>query len=153
MTLKKMLVDGEWLETGEMFPLRSPYSGDLLADVATAGEDEIERSLAAAAAAFRKMRGVPRSQLAASLRSIASAIEARKDEFARTICLEAAKPMIYSRGEVERAIATFSWAAGEAERFTGEIVPVDAQAGGRGRFWRLGRGPTCRRHRCGGRGV
>ena len=134
MTLKTMLIDGEWRESSETFALRSPYSGEVLADVATAGEDEIERSLAAAEAAARKMRSVPRFQLARGLRSIAAGIEARKEEFARTICLEAAKPMIYSLGEVERAIATFALAAGEAERFVGDVVPVDVQPGGRGKW-------------------
>jgi len=136
MSLRKMLLDGEWRESAETFAVRSPYSGETLADVSTAGEDEIERSLAAAEAAARKMRSVPRFQLARALRSIAAAIEARKDEFARTMCLEAAKPMIYSRGEVERAIMTFALAAGEAERFVGDVVPVDVQPSGRGKWAR-----------------
>jgi glyceraldehyde-3-phosphate dehydrogenase (NADP+) len=38
-----------------------------------------------------------------------------------------------ARGEVERDIATFAWAASEAERFTGEVVPIDTQAGGMGK--------------------
>jgi acyl-CoA reductase-like NAD-dependent aldehyde dehydrogenase len=136
MTLKRILIDGEWRETGETFPVLSPYSGETLADVATATEDDIERALAAAATASHKMRALPRFQIAKALRSISAGIEARKEEFTRTICLEAAKPRIYSRGEVERAIATFAWAAGEAERFAGEIVPIDVQANGRGKWGR-----------------
>jgi glyceraldehyde-3-phosphate dehydrogenase (NADP+) len=34
---------------------------------------------------------------------------------------------------VERGIATFAWAAGEAERFGGETVPIDTQAMGKNR--------------------
>jgi acyl-CoA reductase-like NAD-dependent aldehyde dehydrogenase len=57
------------------------------------------------------------------LRKIADGIEKRKNEFAETIALESAKPIKLARGEVERGIATFAWAAGEAERFVGEVVP------------------------------
>ena len=141
MTLKRILVEGEWLETAETLTVKSPYTGEALAEVATAGEDEIERSLAAAVAAAAKMRSLPRFQIAKSLRAISAAIDERRDEFTRTICLEAAKPLIYSRGEVERAIATFAWAAGEAERNSGEIVPVDVQASGRGKWGRTVRVP------------
>jgi glyceraldehyde-3-phosphate dehydrogenase (NADP+) len=79
------------------------------------------------------MREKPRFEVAVGLRMVAEKIRARRDEFSRTITLESAKPLIYSRGEVDRAVATFSWAAGEAERFVGEMVPVDTQPAGRGK--------------------
>ena len=133
MTLKKILIDGDWRESGETITVRAPYSNEVIADVATAGDDDIERSLSAAVAAARDMRKLPRYQIAKALRKITAGIEARQDEFARTICMEAAKPMIHARGEVERGIATFALATGEAERFAGEVVPVDVQPNGRGK--------------------
>lgn len=133
MTFKKILIDGEWRETGATFAVQSPYTNETLADVANAAEGDIERSLSAAVTASREMRKLARFQIAKSLRAIATGIEARKDEFARTICLESAKPMIYARGEVERGIATFALAAGEAVQFAGEVVPVDVQPNGRGK--------------------
>ena len=117
MTLRKILIGGQWQETGETFAVQNPYSGELLSDVANAGEDAIEASLVSAIESAKRMRSLARFQIAAGLRSISQGIAARKDEFVRTIALESAKPVIYARGEVERAIATFSWAAGEAERF------------------------------------
>ncbi len=141
MSLKKILIDGEWRETREHFTVRSPYSGEPLADVSTAGEDEIEAALSAAKIGAQKMRSLARFQVARGLRAISLGIESRKEEFAKTIALEAAKPMIYARGEVERAIATFLWAAGEAERFAGEIIPVDTQPSGRGKWARTLRVP------------
>ncbi len=141
MSLKKILINGEWCETVATFAVRSPYTGEALADVANADEGDIERSLSAATTASREIRKLARFQIAKALRSIASGIEARKDEFARTICLESAKPMIYARGEVERGIATFALAAGEAEHFAGEVVPVDLQPNGRGKTARSIRNP------------
>ena len=141
MTLRKILIGGQWQETGETFAVQNPYSGELLSDVANAGEDAIEASLVSAIESAKRMRSLARFQIAAGLRSISQGIAARKDEFVRTIALESAKPVIYARGEVERAIATFSWAAGEAERFAGEAVPIDVQATGRGKWGRVIRMP------------
>ncbi|MCY7375229.1 MAG: aldehyde dehydrogenase family protein, partial [Pyrinomonadaceae bacterium] len=66
-------------------------------------------------------------------RRIADGIERRKDEFARTIAEESAKPIKLAVGEVERGIATFAWAAGEAERFAGEVVSIATMATGKGK--------------------
>lgn len=133
MTDKKILIGGEWVSSQSTFSVRSPYSGDLIANVAQAEEDLIERSLMAAAIGAAEMRELSRFEIAKGLRAIANGIAARKDEFISTIAYESAKPVIYARGEVERGIATFASAAGEAERFTGEIIPVDAQSTGKGK--------------------
>lgn len=79
------------------------------------------------------MRALSRFEIGKGLRKIADGIEKRKEEFAQTIAEEAAKPIKLARGEVERGIATFAWAAGEAERFAGEVVPLDTQAPGKGK--------------------
>ena len=133
MTLKRILIDGEWRDTGQSFAVRSPFSQDLLGEVATATENNIEHSLSAATTAAGEMRKLSRFEIAKSLRAIAQGIETRKEEFARSICLEAAKPIIYARGEIERGIATFALAASESERFAGDVIPVDVQPNGRGK--------------------
>ncbi len=136
-----MLIAGKWVDSDESFAVHDPYNGEHLAHVSNAGSDLIERSLAASKSAAEKMRNLPRFHIAKGLRAISAGIEERKDEFTRTIALESAKPLIYARGEVDRAIATFSWAAGEAERFAGETVPIDVQASGRGKWGRTIRVP------------
>src|SRR5688572_2632327 len=116
MSLKTILIDGEWVGSTGRFSVNDPFSGDELAEVSSANADLIERSIAAARTAAEKMRELPRFHIAAALRKISAGIETRKEEFSRCIALESAKPMLYARGEVERGIATFAWAAGEAER-------------------------------------
>lgn len=129
-----MLLAGDWRDGSDEILVRSPYSGEELGRVASADEDQLLSAIAAAEEAAESMRKLARFELAQGLRRIADGIERKRDEFARTIALEAAKPLIYARGEVDRAIATFSFAAGEAERFVGEVIPVDAQSNGRGKF-------------------
>ncbi|HEX8853846.1 MAG TPA: aldehyde dehydrogenase family protein, partial [Pyrinomonadaceae bacterium] len=133
METKPILVGGAWRVTEAAQEVRSPYSGELLARFSVAPREVVEESLAAAARAAGEMRDVPRYQLAESIRRIAEGIREREEEFARTIALEAGKPIKLARAEVARGVATFIYAAEEARRFAGEVVPLDGQATGAGR--------------------
>lgn len=131
---RKLLIGGEWRDAGESFIVKSPFTGERLAEVASANDAETEEAIALADEAAKEMRRLSRAQIAEGLRKISAGIEKRKTEFATSIANEAAKPIKTAKGEVERDISLFSWAAGEAERFAGSVVPVDTQTGGKGKF-------------------
>jgi len=133
MDAKKILIGGEWRSCAEKFAVKNPYSNKTIADVSMANRAEMEEAIAAAESAAKEMRLLPRFEVARALRKIAESIEKRQDQFAKTIAEEAAKPISQAKGEVERGIATFKWAAGEAERFAGEVVPIDTQLMGKGK--------------------
>ena len=133
METKQILIGGEWREAAETVAVTNPFSNERIADVYSANESENEEAIALASGAAKVMRGLARYEIAEGLRKIADGIARRKAEFARTIALESAKPIRLALGEVERGIATFAWAAGEAERFAGEVVPVDAISTGKGK--------------------
>ena len=130
---KKILIGGEWRAASESMTVSNPFSGERVAEVFSANGQENEEAIALAEWAAKEMRELPRCEIARGLRKIAEGIERRKGEFAQTIATEAAKPLKTAIGEVLRGIATFAWAAGEAERFVGEIVPIDTIATGRGK--------------------
>ena len=73
--------------------------------------------------------------------AIADAIDARRDDFARTIALEAGKPIKTARVEADRAAFTFSVAAEESKRIYGEFVPLDWLPGNEGRTAQVRRVP------------
>jgi acyl-CoA reductase-like NAD-dependent aldehyde dehydrogenase len=130
---KKILIGGEWRSGAETLTVSNPFTGTQIAEVFSANQQETEEAIALAEAAAKEMRALARFEIASGLRKIADGIERRKKEFAETIAIEAAKPIKGARGEVERGIATFAWAAGEAERFVGEVVAIDTIATGRGK--------------------
>ncbi len=130
---KEILVAGNWRGAEESIDVSNPFSGETIAKVASAGEGTLADTVAAAEEASAEMRRLPRFRIASGLKKVSEAISERSDEFTRTIALESAKPLIYARGEVLRAAATFAWAASEAERFTGEMVPLDTQPPGKGK--------------------
>src|SRR5215210_4929997 len=109
---RKLLVAGEWVETGEWQEVRSPYSGDVVGRVPTAGADETKRAIDAAEAAMREpLSAHKRAEI---LVRVAGALGKRHDEVARTISDEAGKPMKAARVEAKRAMSTFTFAAVEA---------------------------------------
>ncbi|MCA1552844.1 MAG: aldehyde dehydrogenase family protein, partial [Chloroflexi bacterium] len=136
-----VLVNGEWLKTGDAVEVRSPFDDALVAVVHRAGANEIERALATAAQAFELTRKLPSWKRAEVLEKVSAAIASRREEFARTIALEAGKPIKTARAEVDRAVFTFKVAAEEAKRIYGEIVPLDWLPGNEGRVAHVRRVP------------
>jgi glyceraldehyde-3-phosphate dehydrogenase (NADP+) len=128
----RLLIGGEWCGAAENAPVVNPFTGQEFARVPMGGAGEIERALAAAHAAFPKVRGTARHQRAALLLAIASGIERRKTEFVETIVSEAGKPITFAEAEVARAQMTFTAAAEEARRQHGEVLDMDAFASGEG---------------------
>ncbi|MGH3033432.1 MAG: aldehyde dehydrogenase family protein [Gaiellaceae bacterium] len=129
---RKLLVNGEWLDTGEWLEVRSPYSGELVARVAKGGAEEARRAVDAAAQAMKEP--LPAHRRAEILDRVAELVAERRDELARTISAEAAKPLKAARVEAERAVSTYKSAATEARRLAGEVVPMDASPAGVGKF-------------------
>ena len=133
MTAKPILLGGEWRTTADVREVRSPYDSELIARYSNASRGETEEAIAFAQGAALEMRELPRHAIADSLRAIAEGIRERSEEFARTIALEAGKPIKTARAEVERGVMTFIHASEESRRFAGEVVPLDGQATGAGR--------------------
>jgi acyl-CoA reductase-like NAD-dependent aldehyde dehydrogenase len=128
---RKLLLDGEWIETGEWQDVDSPYSGETVARVARAGAEHARKALDAAERAMSSP--LPAHERAAILDRVATLLKERHDEVAQTISAEAGKPMKAARVEAERAVSTYTMAAVEARRLSGEVVPMDASAAGVGK--------------------
>jgi acyl-CoA reductase-like NAD-dependent aldehyde dehydrogenase len=127
--------------SGEAVAVASPYDGSVVALVHRAGPAEIEEAIAAAGTAFAETRSLPSWRRAEILERIGVELTARTDVLARTIALEAGKPVTTARLEVERAAFTFKVAAEEAKRIYGEIVPLDWIPGSEGRIGHVRRVP------------
>ncbi|MFD0959875.1 aldehyde dehydrogenase family protein [Paenibacillus chungangensis] len=131
---KHLFIGGEWKEAKRYEPLRSPYSGETIAEIPLADIAETDAAIEAAYAARGAMARMPAHQRAAILERLAALLDSRKDEAARLLALEAAKPMKYAVAEVARTVQTYKFAAEEAKRIHGETIPLDAAPGGEGRI-------------------
>jgi acyl-CoA reductase-like NAD-dependent aldehyde dehydrogenase len=129
---KKLLVAGEWIETGDWLEVRSPYSGEVVSRVAKAGAAETKRAIDAAEQAMREP--LPAHKRAEILVKVVAGIARRHDEIARQISDEAGKPLKAARVETSRAMSTYTFAAVEARKLAGEMVPMDAAQAGEGKL-------------------
>src|SRR6202790_2674646 len=127
-------IDGKWLEEGDIVEVRAPYDGAVIAQVYQGRREHAEAAIAAAVKAFGTTRRLPAFERQRVLRQIATGIHDRKEEFARTIALEAGKPIKSARTEVDRAVFTFNIAAEETVRGYGEYLPLDWQQSTAGRW-------------------
>src|SRR6266576_1028992 len=121
---RKLFVGGEWVETGDWLEVRSPFSGEVVGRVAKAGVAETKRAVDAAEQAMREP--LPAHKRAEILVRVVSGLAKRHDEIARQISDEAGKPMKAARVEATRAMSTYTFAAVEARKLAGEMVPMDA---------------------------
>ena len=124
------LLRGAQVRTGQTFEVRSPFDRSVVAIVHRAGPAEIEQAIAGAheAADAETRAALLETRRGARSRS-ATRSAARHEELARTIALEAGKPIKTARAEVDRAAFTFKIAAEETKRIYGEIVPARLAAG------------------------
>src|SRR6187397_969061 len=77
---------------------------------------------------------LPAHKRAEILVRVAGYIGRRHDEVARLISDEAGKPLKAARVEAARAMSTYTFAAVEARKLAGEMVPMDAAQAGEGKL-------------------
>src|SRR5438132_93744 len=114
--------------------IRAPQDGSEVGVVALAGPEDVRAALDANVAAARACREMPAYARAATLRKVADGLETGRAEFARTLALEAGKPIAQAKTEIDRAIAVFRDGAEEATRIGGEVLPADVVPSGTGRI-------------------
>ncbi len=114
------------------FQIRHKYTGEVLGELPVATKGDVDAAVARARrAAKRPLSPYERYEI---LMNAAELVRARKEEFARTICREAGKPIQQARGEVDRGYQTLVASAEEAKRIAGEVVSLEGSPAGRGRI-------------------
>jgi acyl-CoA reductase-like NAD-dependent aldehyde dehydrogenase len=100
-----MLVGGKLrpAQDGATYPTYSPSTGQLLADVPSAGAADVDVAVAAAEQAFASWRTVPPRQRATLLRTIAGVLRDNRAELARLDALDCGNPITAMRGDVDLA--------------------------------------------------
>ena len=124
---------GERFSSSNFLEVRSPYDNSLIGKIPACTSGDVDRAVATAKAALSG-GPMPLWRRAQILDLAAVRLAARRDEFAEIVCREAAKPIKTARVEAERAVGTFQFAAAEARKLAGEMIPLDAIAAGEGKL-------------------
>jgi len=129
-----MYIGGESVRSATPLPVEIPFDGAAFATVFRGGRDHADAAVQAAANAAPLMREMTRDQRSQILRRASDSILEQRDALASAIYSETGKPIREARIEVERASYTLLFSAEEAHRLVGEVVPMDAEAAGKGRW-------------------
>ncbi len=120
------------MQTVESLEVRSPYSGEVVGRVPKSSANDARSAIDAAQEALADP--LPAHERARILDRVAELLRERHDEATRLISAEAGKPMKAARVEAQRAVSTYTFAAVEARRLSGETVPMDASSAGEGKL-------------------
>src|SRR5437660_2463953 len=124
----KNFIDGEWVESvsGETFENQNPAdTRDLVGIFQKSGKQDIDAAIEAAKRAFAKWRLAPAPRRAEIVYRAAEMLIERKEEYARDMTREMGKILKETRGDVQEAIDTAYYMAGEGRRMFGPTTPSE----------------------------
>jgi acyl-CoA reductase-like NAD-dependent aldehyde dehydrogenase len=133
-----LLLEGRFDARAEEIPVLNPYTGDAIARVAAGTPEDVAAAVAGALAHLPPPSPAERAEV---LERAARLVAERSETFARTICLEAGKPIKQARAEAARCVDTLTFSAVEARSLAGEIVPMESSAAGAGKLGMILREP------------
>ena len=126
-TASRMLLDGDFVDSasGETIPVQNPANRGVFAHVPRAGAEDVDRAVKAAEGAFAAWRDVPPRERGRMLLRIADAVEARTEDFARTIATETGNALrTQARPEAALTADIFRYFGGLAGELKGETLPL-----------------------------
>jgi len=124
----RLYIDGRFVDPagGGTLPVANPHDGSVLARVAEAREEDVDRAVAAARRAFPAWSRTAAAERGRLLLRLADLIEARAEDLARLESIHTGHPIRDSRMlDVPRTVATFRYFGGMADKHQGSVVPVD----------------------------
>ncbi|TMD92435.1 MAG: aldehyde dehydrogenase family protein [Chloroflexi bacterium] len=115
---------GSFVQSGTGAPIetRDPSTGEVLAHVLTAGEDDCKLAVAKAHEAFKSWRLVPAPHRGEVVRRLGDGFRKRKEDLARLISLENGKVLSEARGEVQEVIDICDLAVGQSRQLFGREI-------------------------------
>ena len=123
---QKMFVGGNWIDAidGERLPVENPFDCSVVAYVPRARARDVDRSVAAAAAAFPGWRQVLPRERGRALIKIADAIEKESERLARLLATETGNALrTQARPEIRGAIDIFRYFGGLGSELRGSTLP------------------------------
>ncbi|TCK24473.1 aldehyde dehydrogenase family protein [Pseudonocardia endophytica] len=104
--------------------VEDPSTGETIAHVARGGAADVDRAVGAARRAFESTRSTTPADRGRALRSLAAALDADREEFARLETRDTGKPLSLSRSEIAGCVGYLDYYAGAADKVQGETIPV-----------------------------
>jgi len=121
MQLKTDLyIDGSWVKGDGTLPVTDPSTGNVIAEVQTAGEAQCDAAVTAAHNAFKTWSKTAPRVRSEILRKAFELMIAEADQLAKIVSMENGKVFSDAKGEITYAAEFFRWFAEEAVRTPGD---------------------------------
>jgi aldehyde dehydrogenase (NAD+) len=104
---------------------RTPITGEIIANVRTAGADEAAKAIDAADGAFLAWRSVPAPRRGELVRLLGEELRAAKADLGRLVTLEAGKTVSEGQGEVQEMIDICDYAVGLSRQLFGLTLATE----------------------------
>jgi lactaldehyde dehydrogenase/glycolaldehyde dehydrogenase len=122
-----LYVDGQWLESSsdETIEVLNPATEEVVGEVPSVTEGEVEDAVAAAEAAESEWALTPAPERGQLVRDIAQVLLDNQEELAGLVTDEQGKPLAAAEGEVADAADIGNYMAEWDRRIEGDVVPGD----------------------------
>ncbi|HTW90576.1 MAG TPA: aldehyde dehydrogenase family protein [bacterium] len=124
----KNFINGKFVpaKSGKTYENRNPADrDDLIGNFPLSDAADVAEAVAAARAAYPKWKATPAPARGEIMRRATEKLIARKEECAKIMTREMGKVLKETRGDVQEAIDTGLYAAGESRRLWGKVVPSE----------------------------
>jgi succinate-semialdehyde dehydrogenase / glutarate-semialdehyde dehydrogenase len=111
-------------DSGEMFPVEDPATGETIDQIPRMGRAETLRALARAEEALPAWRGLLARDRARILRRFADLMVSNREALSRLLTTEQGKPIAEARAEIDYAASFLEWFGEEAKRVYGDTIPT-----------------------------
>ncbi len=120
------LINGQWCaaDSGRTLAVINPANDQRLAEVPDAGAHEANRAVTAAHEAFAGWSVLPARERGEIVDKLGRLMLDDTEQLAAIMTAQQGKPLSEARGEIAYAASFLSWAAAEAERVYGQIMPA-----------------------------
>ncbi|MDI3441023.1 5-carboxymethyl-2-hydroxymuconate semialdehyde dehydrogenase [Erwinia sp. V90_4] len=119
-------INGKNVASHDYFTTCNPATGEVLAEVASGGEQEIEQAVAAAKIAFPKWAGTPMKERARLMRRLGELIDRNVPQIAELETADTGLPIHQTRNVlIPRASHNFEFFAEICQQMNGRSYPVD----------------------------
>jgi acyl-CoA reductase-like NAD-dependent aldehyde dehydrogenase len=125
----ELFIDGKFCaaESGETMATLNPHDGSEIAQIALAGKADVDKAVKAAQGAYSKWSRMAAMDRGRILLKLADLIEANAEQLAQLESLDTGHPIRDSRIlDVPRTAVTYRYFGGMADKFQGDVVPVEA---------------------------
>jgi succinate-semialdehyde dehydrogenase/glutarate-semialdehyde dehydrogenase len=115
-------INGSWIAGSKRFAVANPATGEVIAEVADLGADEVTAAIDAAVPAQREWAKRTAKDRAMVMRKWFDLVMANAEDLAVILTTEMGKPLAEARGEVVYGASFIDWFAEEARRVCGDVL-------------------------------